>query len=187
MNCAAWPAAKCYTNGATAPFKPRPWFTKISISRMADATNVERRHRAHIFAIAAQMLRRILVAAARASSHSDKRQGGRARVDFDETGLAAPEPDRAIVALDDALYSLCRGALRARPKCSNSAISEAFRTTRSSRSSKSHRAPSGAIGTLPAPGWPASCLASKRCHDQESAMTPGILVRQIEELMSFRS
>jgi RNA polymerase sigma factor (TIGR02999 family) len=79
--------------------------------RMVDATNIEWRHRAQFFAIAAQMMRRILVDAARAR-HSDKRGRGALRVNFDVTGLAAPEPDRTIIALDDALTAFAEVAPR---------------------------------------------------------------------------
>jgi RNA polymerase sigma factor (TIGR02999 family) len=79
--------------------------------RMVDATNVEWRHRAQFFAIAAQMMRRILVDAAR-ERQSDKRGGGVLRVNLNDTSLAAPHMDRTIVALDDALTTFAEIAPR---------------------------------------------------------------------------
>ena len=79
--------------------------------RMVDVTKVEWQHRAQFFAIAAQMMRRILVDAARARA-ADKRGQGAVRVNFDETAVVAPAPDRSIVALDDALAAFAEVAPR---------------------------------------------------------------------------
>jgi len=70
--------------------------------RLVDVTKVEWRQRAQFFAVAAQMMRRILVDAARARA-SHKRGGGGMRVNFDEAAIVSPQPDRSMVALDDAL------------------------------------------------------------------------------------
>jgi RNA polymerase sigma factor (TIGR02999 family) len=70
--------------------------------RLVDVTKVEWQQRAQFFAMAAQMMRRILVDAARARA-SHKRGAEAVRVNFDETAVVSPEPDRAMVALDDAL------------------------------------------------------------------------------------
>jgi RNA polymerase sigma factor (TIGR02999 family) len=79
--------------------------------RLVDVTKVEWQQRAQFFAIAAQMMRRILVDAARARV-SHKRGGGAARVNFDETAMVSPKPDRSIVALDDALAAFAEVAPR---------------------------------------------------------------------------
>ncbi len=79
--------------------------------RMVDVTNVEWRQRAQFFAIAAQMMRRILVDAARARA-SHNRGGDAVRVNFDEAAIVSPEPDRSIVALDDALAAFAEVAPR---------------------------------------------------------------------------
>jgi RNA polymerase sigma factor (TIGR02999 family) len=79
--------------------------------RLVDVTNVDWRHRAQFFAIAAQMMRRILVDAARARV-SLKRGRRAVRVNFDETAVVSPEPDRSIVALDDALAAFAEIAPR---------------------------------------------------------------------------
>ena len=79
--------------------------------RLVDVTKVEWRQRAQFFAIAAQMMRRILVDAARARA-SSKRGGGAVCVNFDETAIVSPEPDRSIVALDHALAAFAEIAPR---------------------------------------------------------------------------
>jgi RNA polymerase sigma factor (TIGR02999 family) len=70
--------------------------------RLVDVTKVEWQQRAQFFAMAAQMMRRILVDAARARA-SQKRGAGAVRVDLDEIAVVSPERDRSMVALDDAL------------------------------------------------------------------------------------
>ena len=70
--------------------------------RLVDVTEVEWQQRAQFFAMAAQMMRRILVDAARARA-SHKRGAGAVHVNFEETAVVSPEPDRSMVALDDAL------------------------------------------------------------------------------------
>jgi RNA polymerase sigma factor (TIGR02999 family) len=70
--------------------------------RLVDVTQVEWQQRAQFFAMAAQMMRRILVDAARARA-SHKRGAGAVHVNFEETAVVSPEPDRSMVALDDAL------------------------------------------------------------------------------------
>ena len=75
--------------------------------RLVDTTGVSFRDRSQFFALAAQMMRRILVDAARARG-SSKRGGGMGKVSFEEAFFAAPGRDREIVALDDALDALAR-------------------------------------------------------------------------------
>src|SRR5215813_9369166 len=75
--------------------------------RLVDVKNVDWQHRAQFFAIAAQMMRRILVDAARARD-SDKRGGGAVKVNVDEVPVLSPEPAASLVALDDALEELSK-------------------------------------------------------------------------------
>ncbi len=75
--------------------------------RLVDVTGVRWQDRAHFFAISAQMMRRILVDAARARG-SGKRGGGAVRLDLNESIDALPEPDSRLVDLDEALESLAR-------------------------------------------------------------------------------
>jgi RNA polymerase sigma factor (TIGR02999 family) len=73
--------------------------------RLVNVKNVKWQHRAQFFAIAAQIMRRILVDAAR-SRRTDKRGGGVIKVNVEESAILSPEPNAAIVALDDALKTL---------------------------------------------------------------------------------
>lgn len=79
--------------------------------RLVDVKNVSWEHRNQFFAISAQMMRRILVDAARARG-SDKRGGEVVRVNIDDTAVFAPEPDRWMVALDEALTAFAQIAPR---------------------------------------------------------------------------
>jgi RNA polymerase sigma factor (TIGR02999 family) len=73
--------------------------------RLVDAANVRWQDRAHFFAISAQIMRRILVDAARAR-HSAKRGGIRPLATLDEGRIVAQQRDRNLLALDDALERL---------------------------------------------------------------------------------
>jgi RNA polymerase sigma factor (TIGR02999 family) len=63
--------------------------------------------RAHFFAVSSQIMRRILVDAARAR-RSGKRSGGVRHFQLNESIDAAPPRDAELVALDDALTSLAK-------------------------------------------------------------------------------
>ena len=73
--------------------------------RLIDQQEVGWQNRAHFFAIAAQMMRRILVDHARAR-HYQKRGGGAQRVSFEEALVVSNERAAEVVALDEALTSL---------------------------------------------------------------------------------
>jgi RNA polymerase sigma factor (TIGR02999 family) len=80
--------------------------------RLIEGAGADWQDRAHFFAVAAQVMRRILVDAARAR-HAQKRGGHIARVEspeLDVDTIAAPGSDRAfeLCALDDALSSLAK-------------------------------------------------------------------------------
>jgi len=79
--------------------------------RLVDVTNVEWQARAQFFAIAAQMMRRILVDAARTRG-SRRRDGIPVKVNLDETALVSSAPDRSILALDEALTAFSQVAPR---------------------------------------------------------------------------
>jgi RNA polymerase sigma factor (TIGR02999 family) len=79
--------------------------------RLVEVTNVEWHARAQFFAMAAQMMRRILVDAARAR-HSHKRGGVSPKVNLDETAVLSPATDRSILALDEALTAFSQVAPR---------------------------------------------------------------------------
>jgi RNA polymerase sigma factor (TIGR02999 family) len=79
--------------------------------RLIDVTKVEWQARAQFFAMAAQMMRRILVDAARAR-RSQKRGGMAVKVNIDETAVLSPTTDRTILALDEALTAFSEVAPR---------------------------------------------------------------------------
>lgn len=79
--------------------------------RLVDVTSVDWRQRAQFFAMAAQMMRRILVDAARARQ-AEKRGGDAVPVNLDETAVLAPSVDHSIVNLDEALVRFAQLAPR---------------------------------------------------------------------------
>jgi RNA polymerase sigma factor (TIGR02999 family) len=79
--------------------------------RLIEVTKVEWQARAQFFAMAAQMMRRILVDAARARG-SQKRGGAAAQVNIDETAIVSPAADPSILALDEALTAFSQVAPR---------------------------------------------------------------------------
>ena len=79
--------------------------------RLVDMTNVEWQARAQFFAIAAQMLRRILVDAARARG-SRRRDGIPVNVNLDESAVLSPGAERSILDLDEALTAFSQMAPR---------------------------------------------------------------------------
>jgi RNA polymerase sigma factor (TIGR02999 family) len=79
--------------------------------RLVDVDDVQWQHRAQFFAISAQIMRNILVDAARARG-ADKRGGGWIRVDVERAPLLCPEPAGYILALHDALTSFAKIAPR---------------------------------------------------------------------------
>ncbi len=79
--------------------------------RLIDVTKVEWRARAQFFAIAARMMRRILVDAARARG-SRRRDGIPLKVNLDESLVVSSESDRSILALDEALTEFSEVAPR---------------------------------------------------------------------------
>ena len=73
--------------------------------RLIDVNRVEWRNRTHFLALAAQMMRRILIESAR-GRHRQKRGAGAVRVNIDDLG-DLPEPEELnLVALSDALSTL---------------------------------------------------------------------------------
>jgi len=75
--------------------------------RLVDGTLVEWHDRAHFLAVAARIMRRILVDHARARG-ARKRGGGDARVTFDEGLVVTDDARENFVALDDALEALAK-------------------------------------------------------------------------------
>ncbi len=73
--------------------------------RLADSNEVEWQNRAHFFAIAAQIMRHLLVDRARSRRYA-KRGGGGRQVTLDETAVISPERDSELLDLDEALNKL---------------------------------------------------------------------------------
>jgi RNA polymerase sigma factor (TIGR02999 family) len=73
--------------------------------KLVDAQGVEWQDRAHFFAVSAQMMRRILVDAARARG-AEKRGGGWGKLDLNESIDGLVDRSAELVALDDALEAL---------------------------------------------------------------------------------
>src|SRR6266508_2279583 len=73
--------------------------------RLADQTNPNWQSRAHFLAVAARAMRQILVSYAR-SNRAQKRGGGGARIELDESAILSPQQSKEIVDLDEALERL---------------------------------------------------------------------------------
>ncbi len=73
--------------------------------RLIDAKGVSWHDRTHFLAVAARVMRHILVDHARSRQYQ-KRGGHALRVSFDEGLVVTSEPDQDFVALDDALTAL---------------------------------------------------------------------------------
>jgi len=79
--------------------------------RLIEVNQVRWQNRAHFFAMASRVMRRILVDAARARGYQ-KRGGGAEKVSLDEALLVSGEPRQDLIALDDALNALAVFDLR---------------------------------------------------------------------------
>jgi RNA polymerase sigma factor (TIGR02999 family) len=75
--------------------------------RLVDLQRIQWQDRAHFFAMAARVMRRVLVDLARAT-RNQKRGGGAQRVTLIESRAAAKEPTYELIALDDALEALAK-------------------------------------------------------------------------------
>ena len=73
--------------------------------RLVDWQNVTWQNRAHFFALAAQVMRRILVDHAR-ERHAQKRGGGSTKLSLDEAVSLPQQREVDLLALDDALQAL---------------------------------------------------------------------------------
>jgi RNA polymerase sigma-70 factor, ECF subfamily len=73
--------------------------------RLIEVDHVQWQNRAHFIAMAATLMRRILVDAARSRGYQ-KRGGGAHMVSLDEALIVSDEPGKDLVALDDALNAL---------------------------------------------------------------------------------
>lgn len=104
-------ARRCMKNEAQGNTLQATALVHEAYLRLVDVTNVEWQERAQFFAIAAQIMRRILVDAARTRG-SRRRDGVPAKVNLDESAVLSPSPDRSILALDEALTAFSQIAPR---------------------------------------------------------------------------
>jgi RNA polymerase sigma factor (TIGR02999 family) len=74
--------------------------------RLVDARQINWQNRAHFLAMAARLMRRILVDLAR-TRHAKKRGGGALQISLDDV-LLSSEKSEDLVALDDALHALAK-------------------------------------------------------------------------------
>jgi RNA polymerase sigma factor (TIGR02999 family) len=79
--------------------------------RLVDASRVPWQDRGHFFAIAARLMRRVLVDDARKRNYQ-KRGAELTRISLDEAMVLAPERDADVIALDEALDRLTQFAPR---------------------------------------------------------------------------
>jgi len=126
--------------------------------RLVDVRSVEWRERAQFYAMAAQMMRRILVDAARARG-SKKRGGSAVKVNIDDAAVLSPTPDRSILALDDALTELARLAPR-QARVVELRYFGGLTEEETVAALETHPARSGATGPLPRRGCRASWTGS---------------------------
>lgn len=75
--------------------------------RLVKANTISWHDRTHFFAVSAQIMRRLLVDAARGRGYA-KRGGNAYRVSMDEGRIGSAEPGAALEALDDALNDLAK-------------------------------------------------------------------------------
>jgi RNA polymerase sigma factor (TIGR02999 family) len=73
--------------------------------RLVDCSQMNWQDRAHFFAMSAQLMRRILIDFARSRGYQ-KRGGGVLPLSLDEAPTVGSEPDKNLIALDDALKEL---------------------------------------------------------------------------------
>jgi RNA polymerase sigma factor (TIGR02999 family) len=79
--------------------------------RLAGVSSIHWHERAQFYAVAAQMMRRILVDAARARA-AHKRGGSAIKTDLDQSAVVSGEPDQLILGLHDALAAFAEIAPR---------------------------------------------------------------------------
>jgi len=75
-------------------------------TRLVDYRRMQWQNRAHFFAVAAQLMRRILVEHAR--RHNLKRGGGVPHVSLEQAAVVGGDEDADLMALDDAMNALAR-------------------------------------------------------------------------------
>lgn len=103
-NCGGSRIARCAANVQTTSSRQTALVNEAYL-RLVKSDRVRWQNRAHFFAISAQLMRRILVDAARERG-SIKRGGKAVYLSLDEAPVVAPERDASLLALDEALSAL---------------------------------------------------------------------------------
>lgn len=98
-------AQRCLTNERSGHTLQATALVNEAYLRFVGIQQIEWQDRAHFFAVAARLMRRILVDYAR-SKGSAKRGADARRVDFNEALVVSAELDPALVRMDDALNQL---------------------------------------------------------------------------------
>jgi RNA polymerase sigma factor (TIGR02999 family) len=80
--------------------------------RVSRLRKMDWRGRRHFISVVTHTMRRILVDHARARDSLKRGGGGAVRVNLDETAIVSPQPDRSVVALDEALTAFAEVAPR---------------------------------------------------------------------------
>jgi RNA polymerase sigma factor (TIGR02999 family) len=75
--------------------------------KLIDQRQVSWKNRAHFFALAATIMRRVLLDHAK-SNHRSKRGGDAIQIDLADVAIAAPSVDEDLIALDEALTKLAK-------------------------------------------------------------------------------
>ena len=99
-------AASCKMNSREGRSKPLRWSTKPNLT-LIHVENVDWQHRAHFFAVSAQVMRHILLDRARRRVAA-KRGGKTPRVNLDEIPDIASRSASELVALDDTFNALAK-------------------------------------------------------------------------------
>lgn len=98
-------AARCMRGEAANQSLQATALVSEAYVRLVDVRRMNWTNRIHFLAMAARIMRRILVDSARAR-HSQKRGGAIAKVSLDEECVAIDAPDQSLLALSDALDRL---------------------------------------------------------------------------------
>jgi RNA polymerase sigma factor (TIGR02999 family) len=97
-------AARCLLSERPGHTLPATALVHEAYMRLVQA-DVAWEDRVHFYAVAARVMRRVLVDHAKAN-HRQKRGGGADRITLDEAAIVGPDPPAGIVELDEALQRL---------------------------------------------------------------------------------
>ena len=98
-------AARCMKNERVGRTIQTTALVHEAYLKLIEVSNVDWQHRAHFFAVSAQVMRRILLEEARKRATA-KRGGGAGRVDLEEVPDMSSVRSRELISLDEALTQL---------------------------------------------------------------------------------